>query len=398
MKVLMINSVCGIKSTGRICTDIAEELEKNGHECKIAYGRESVPAQYQRYAVRIGSDIGVKIHAGLSRIFDDTGFHSKRATKKFVQWIEEYNPDVIHLHNLHGYYIHLGILFNYLKKCGKRIIWTLHDCWAFTGHCAHFDFIGCKKWEEGCLACQQKKSYPSSLFFDKSKRNYVLKKELFTNVPNLKIVTPSKWLAGLVKKSFLREYPIEVIYNGIALNVFKPTTSDFREKYGLADKKVLLGVANAWGERKGFDDFLKLSEILSDDYRIVIVGLTEAQKALLPSKVIGILRTNSAQELAEIYTAADLFVNLTYEEVLGLVNIESLACGTPVVTYRTGGSPECIDETCGAVVEKNNLFELDEVIKTLLQTKPFNQTACLLHAGKFGWADKLAKYLQLYKV
>ena len=151
MKVLMINSVCGIRSTGRICTDIAEELEKQGHDVKIAYGRETVPEKYQKYAVRIGTDLDVKLHGIKTRLFDRHGFGSKRATKKFIKWVEEYDPDVIHLHNLHGYYINIKILFDYLKKANKKVVWTLHDCWAFTGHCTHFDFVGCNKWK--CKCC-----------------------------------------------------------------------------------------------------------------------------------------------------------------------------------------------------------------------------------------------------
>ncbi len=363
MKVLMINSVCGIRSTGRICTDIAQVLEKNGHECKIAYGRECVPEQYQKYAYRIGSDLGVKIHAGLSRIFDDTTFHSKRATKKFVEWIKQYDPDVIHLHNLHGYYLHIGELFKYLKTCGKKIIWTLHDCWLFTGHCAYFDFVGCDKWQTGCFACPQKKNYPQSLLKDNSRKNYERKKSLFTGIPNLTLVTPSKWLATLVKQSFLKEYLVDVIPNGIDLEMFKPTESDFRIKYKLEGKKVILGVASVWEKRKGLDDFIKLSEIVDNEYQVVLVGVSEEQKKLLPQNIIGITRTNSVKELAEIYTAADVFVNLTYEDNYPTVNLEAQACGTPVITYKTGGSVESVPSEC--VVEKGDLEAVVNILRKL---------------------------------
>lgn len=353
MKVLMINSVCGIRSTGRICTDIAETLEAQGHTCRIAYGRESVPEKYAKYAVRIGSDLGVKTHAALSRAFDDAGFHSRRATKRFIKWVKAYDPDVIHLHNIHGYYLHIGELFKYLKTCGKKIVWTLHDCWAFTGHCPYFDFIGCEKWKTGCYACSQKKKYPASLLCDRSRKNYALKKRLFTGVKNVTLVTPSEWLAGLARQSFLGEYPVEVVRNGIDLNAFKPTASDFKARHGLADKKILLGVASVWDERKGFADFLKLAERLDDRYRLVLVGLSEAQIARLPQNAIGIARTNSVQELAEIYTAADAFLNFTYEDNYPTVNLEAQACGTPVITYRTGGSVESVPS--GNVVEKGDI-------------------------------------------
>lgn len=342
MKVLMINSVCGIRSTGRICADIAETLEAQGHTCKIAYGRESVPQKYEKYAVRIGIDTGVKIHGALSRVFDTSGFHSRRATKKFIKWVKQYDPDVIHLHNIHGYYLHIGELFKYLKTCGKKILWTLHDCWAFTGHCSYFDFARCEKWKTGCYKCSQKKRYPASLLRDRSKKNYSLKKKWFTGIDNLTLITPSQWLADIVKQSFLGEYTVEVVRNGIDLNVFKPTESDFRVRYGLEDKKILLGVASVWEERKGLADFLKLAEMVDENYAIVLVGLSEKQMQDLPKNVIGITRTNSTKELAQIYTTADVFLNLTYEDNYPTVNLEAQACGTPVITYRTGGSVESV--------------------------------------------------------
>ncbi len=363
MKILMINSVCGRGSTGRICTDIAEMLEKEGHECKIAYGRASVPQKYQKYAVRIGNELGVNIHAALSRIFDDCGFHSHFATKKFVRWVKEYNPDIIHLHNLHGYYLNLEILFDYLRTCGKKIIWTLHDCWAFTGHCCYFSFVGCDKWKRQCGHCVQKKAYPKSMLVDNSRRNFEKKKQLFTGIPNLTIVTPSKWLAGLVKESFLKDYPIKVIHNGIDLNVFKPTSSNFRERYNLENKKIILGVASVWDDRKGFKDFLKLSELIDDNTRIVLVGVNDKQIKLLPPKIIGIRRTNSTKELAEIYTAADVFFNPTYEDNYPTVNLEAQACGTPVITYNTGGSIESVPKE--NVIRRGDVFYIFKLVENI---------------------------------
>ena len=278
MKILQINSVCGIRSTGRICTDLADILEQNGHECKIAYGREIVPEKYKKYAVRIGSDKDVKIHALESRLFDNAGFGSKKATEKFIKWVKEYNPDIIHLHNIHGYYINIEILFEYLAEVDKPVVWTLHDCWAFTGHCAHYSYVKCCRWQNGCNNCPQKNRYPSSFLIDRSQRNWFKKKKLFTSVKNMTLVTPSKWLANEVKQSFLGKYPIKVIPNGIDLNFFKPTPSDFREKNGLVGKKVILGVASAWDFKKGLNDFVELSKILDDNYKIVLVGLSEKQK------------------------------------------------------------------------------------------------------------------------
>ena len=339
----MINSVCGIRSTGRICTDIASELEAQGHQVKIAYGRENVPEQFQRYAVRIGNDLDMRLHGVKARLLDASGFGSKSATKRFIKWVKDYDPDVIHLHNIHGYYINIEILFNYLKNSGKPVVWTLHDCWAFTGHCAYFDFAGCEKWKTGCYGCPQKKSYPSSILIDRSKKNHIQKRRLFTTLSNMTVVTPSQWLAGLVKKSYLGKYNIRVINNGIDTEVFKPTSGDFRQKYNIGSKKIILGVAGVWDRRKGFEDFYKLSSILEDSYQIVLVGLNEKQISALPKNIIGISSTESASELAEIYTAADVFVNPTLEDNYPTVNLEAQACGTPVITYNTGGSPESVD-------------------------------------------------------
>lgn len=360
MRVFQINSVCGIRSTGRICTDLAETLEKQGHESKIAYGRETVPQKYQKYAVRIGSNTSVKIDALKTRLLDNAGLNSKRATKKLIRQIEEYNPDVIHLHNLHGYYLNVECLFAYLKTCGKKIVWTLHDCWPFTGHCAYFDFVGCGKWRNACERCPQKKKYPKSSWMDKSKRNYFKKKELFTGIPNMTIVTPSQWLADLVKQSFLQEYDVRVIRNGIDTNVFKPTESNLREQYNLQDKKILLGVASVWDERKGLNDFIALSHLLDEKYQIVLIGVSNSQIKTLPSKIIGIERTNNVTELAQWYTAADVFLNLTYEDNYPTVNLEAQACGTPVITYATGGSVESIAPSM--VVKQGNLEGVQKLL------------------------------------
>ena len=344
MRVLQINSVCGIRSTGRICTDLADVLLQDGHECKIAYGRESVPEKYRKIAVRIGNDLDAKMHALQSRIFDNAGFGSRLATEKFIEWVKEYNPDIIHLHNIHGYYINIEVLFKYLAESNKPVIWTLHDCWAFTGHCAYFSYVKCDKWKTGCFNCPQKKRYPLSLLWDASKQNWQKKKALFTSVKNMTLVTPSKWLANEVKKSFLSNYPMNVIANGIDLDVFKPTPSDFKEKNGLVGKKIILGVASSWSECKGLKDFIELSKILDEKYKIVLVGLSGNQIKGLPENVMAISRTNNVKELAEIYTAADIFFNPTYEDNFPTVNLEAQACGTPVITYKTGGSVESVPE------------------------------------------------------
>lgn len=391
MKVLMINVVCGIRSTGRICTDLATALEAQGHEVKIAYGRENVPEQFQKYAVRIGSDLDVKLHGVKARLFDGAGFGSKRATEKFIKWAKEYDPDVIHLHNIHGYYINVEVLFNYLKECGKKIIWTLHDCWAFTGHTPYCDSVNCERWIRGCYECPLIKAYPSS-FVDKSKQNWKKKKEIFSGIKDLTIITPSEWLAGLVRKSFLAEYSVKVINNGIDTNKFFPMESDFRKKNDLEGKFVLLGVATVFDDMKGYSDFLNLREMLGDEYHIVLVGLTKEQIKNLPGGILGIERTSSVRELAEIYSAADVFLNLTYCDSFGQVNVEAALCGTPIISYDTGGCKESVGKA-GVVVEKGNLCKVVDRIRKY-RIEPININ---LKKENFDTKSSIADYLYVYK-
>lgn len=361
MKYLFVNSLAGVGSTGRIVAGQCRELMAQGHECLIAYGREKgncddIPTVF------IGSELDHKIHGALNRVFDCQGFGSRRATEKLLKQVREYDPDVVWLHNIHGYYLHIGLLFDYLKKENKKVFWTLHDCWSFTGHCAYFDFAQCDRWKNGCHHCPEKKAYPASLVLDGSKSNYEKKKALFTGVKDLTLITPSKWLAGLVKESYLAEYPVEVVYNTVDRNVFHPTTGDFRKKYSLTDKKMVLGVANVWDARKGMQHFLRLAEMLDDHYRIVLVGVTPEQAAAMPEKIIPILRTNSARELAEIYSTADVFVNPTGEDNLPTVNLEAVACGCRVITFDTGGCAETIG-TEDILVPRGDTEELFKQIK-----------------------------------
>ena len=388
MKIFQINSTCGFGSTGRIAVDILKELEKNGGEGIIAYGRNSAPENVNSY--RIGSDLEVKIHGVLSRITDRQGFYGASATKKLIEKIKDYNPDIIHLHNIHGYYLNVAILFDFLKEYNKPIVWTLHDCWAFTGHCAYFSFNGCEKWKTECNTCPLKKDYPTSLVMDNSKKNYEQKKELFTKPDNITIVTPSKWLKDLTEKSFLGKYPVKVINNGIDLTKFKPTESDFREKNNLQDKFIILGVASVWEERKGLKDFIKLNEMLSENEKIVLVGLDDNQLATLPEDIIGIKRTSSIEELAEIYSSADVFVNPTYEDNYPTTNLEAISCGTPVVTYITGGSPESVFEGNGFSVPQGDVKGIYDAIKKV--------DGCKTPTKDFFDASKRYKeYVDLYK-
>ncbi|AZR73927.1 glycosyl transferase [Anoxybacter fermentans] len=396
MKVLQINSVCGIGSTGRIATDIHNILIENGHESYIAYGRDE--ARGCDTSIRIGSKFDNYMHVVKTRLFDKHGFGSRKATAEFLNKVEKLNPDIIHLHNIHGYYINIELLFKYLKKANKPVVWTLHDCWAFTGHCAYFDYVGCDKWKTICYSCPQKKGYPSSILLDNSKNNYNKKKEIFTGVKNMTIVTPSNWLAGLVKQSFLEEYPVKVINNGIDLEVFKPTASNFRKKYNLENKFIILGVASVWEHRKGYKYFIELSKKIKKDEVIVMVGLTEKQKNKLPNNIIGITRTNNVRELVEIYSAADVFINPTLEDNFPTTNLEALACGTPVITFNTGGSKESVDENCGFVVQKGNIDELIYTIRKIKgQSKSSYSRQCVEKAkALYNKKDNFKKYLELY--
>ena len=367
MRVLFINAVYGITSTGKITAELSEEYEREGHEVKAAYGRSSyVPEKYRKNAVRIGSSFDVYLHAFMTRLTDRHGFYSSHATKRFLKWADEYDPDILWLHNIHGYYINIELLFRWIKsRPSMKKFWTLHDCWSFTGHCAYFTMIGCDKWQVHCERCPQRNSYPSSIT-DNSYSNFEDKRRLFTGINGMTIITPSEWLAGLVKQSYLREYPVEVRYNRIDRNIFRPAFGDFRERFNLADRKIILGVSSVWEKRKGLDDFVRLSEILdAEKYAVVIVGVNEAQMKALPKNIISIQRTNNQRELAEIYTASDVFFNPSYEDNYPTVNLEAEACGTPVITYDAGGCPETIHDERSHIVRCGDIESVKRIIEAI---------------------------------
>lgn len=396
MKVLQINTVCGTGSTGRIATDIHRILIDEGHESYIAYGRD-LPKNCNN-AIRIGSKMDNYTHALKTRIFDKHGFGSVKATHRFIEKVKEIDPDIIHLHNIHGYYINIEVLFNYLKEANKPVVWTLHDCWSFTGHCAYFDYVGCEKWKTGCFKCPEKKSYPRSIIMDNSKNNYLDKKRIFTGVKNITIVTPSQWLANLVKQSILNEYNVKVINNGIDLNIFKPSINNFKNRYNLSDKFIILGIASVWERRKGLKYFIELSEKLKDDEGIILVGLSDKQLKEIPNKIVGILCTNNIEELVDIYSSADVFINPTLEDNFPTTNLEALGCGTPVVTFNTGGSAESIDEKTGLVINDKCVDSMYESIQKIKKDKVFNSKECRSRAENFyDKKNKFIEYLELYK-
>jgi len=390
MKVLQINSACGKGSTGKICVAVSELLNEKGIENYILYS--SGNSDYSQ-GIKYQGAFYTKIQALKSRVFGNYGFNSARSTRRLIREIEKINPDIVHLHNIHAHNCNLSLLFKYFKKANKKLFWTFHDCWAFTGYCPHFDMFGCDKWQSECGKCPQKRYY--SWFFDKSKKLFDKKKKLFIGL-DLTIITPSKWLGELVKQSFLKDYPVKVINNGIDLNIFKPTESNFKEKYNIKDKFILLGVAFGWGVRKGLDVFIELSKRLDERFQIVLVGTDDSVDKQLPKNIISIHRTQNQTELAEIYTSADLFVNTTREENYPTVNMESVACGTPVLTFNTGGSPEMLDETCGMVVPKNDIDRLEKEILRVFVDRPFDKEDCLSKAKQFNKDDKFREYIELY--
>lgn len=399
MKILQINAVCGQGSTGRICVGIADLLKANGHEAYIAYGlgNSSYP---ECFNISTGK-YDYFSHNILSRLTDSEGLHSSKGTQKLINFIEDIQPDVVHIHTLHGHYINYKKLFEFLQNRGIPIVITLHDCWLFTGHCAHFDQLGCDKWKIECKDCQFLNAYPQSWFVDNSRRNFHLKRILLTSIgKNLTLVPVSYWLEGLLRQSFLKNMNIQTIHNGIDLDVFRPTYNEkLLQKYNLMGKKIIIGVALPWSSYKGFPDFIKLRSLLSNDYAIIMVGLSEKQMNEIPQGIIGITRTNSTKELAELYTIADVLVNTTYCDNYPTVNLEAIACGTPVITYNTGGSPEAVDQYTGIVVSQGNIGELVNAIHTLLRESNVALTQKCRERALSNFDKKVCflSYVDLYK-
>ena len=394
MRILLINEECGTGSTGRICTDIAEALEKKGHEVKIAYGRNDniVPEQFKRFAIKIGNNMELKLHGVKARLLDGAGFGSTVSTRKFIKWVKEYDPDIIHLHNLHGYYINVAILFEYLKKCEKKIFWTLHDVWAFTGHSAYCDAVQCEKWKSGCGRCPQLLVYPKA-YIDRSMQNWCKKRALFTGVKGMEIITPSKWLKNLVSQSFLKAYPVKVIHNGIDTEKFCVLKNNCKEKHNLIDKKIILSVATVWNDLKGYTDFIKLAECLDEEYLIVLVGGREqVKKVIVPTNMRVIDRTQNIQELVELYNAADVYLNLTYCDTYPTVNLEAVACGTPVISYKVGGSTESTLDFGGIIVKRGDLKGVVEALKVSGELK-----VKIADVNKLDKSYAISEYMKLYQ-
>ena len=396
MKIFQINSVCGVRSTGRIVADIYTRLRAAGHDCIMAYGRDE-SANCGGDAFKFNTRAGVYADALLSRITGKAGCFSTHATKHLLSEIDRYNPDVVHLHNLHGYYVNAFMLVSELARRKKPVVWTLHDCWPFTGHCAYFDKYGCDKWKSLCRDCPAKHDYPKSLFFDASKEQYEKNREIFTLPDNMTIVTPSKWLKNLVKQSFLSRYDVVVINNGVNGDAFSIKARYTALPEYLNGSEYVLGVALPFGERKGFSDFMRLRKELTDKYRIVMVGLSDKQIAALPPGITGIRRTNDVHALAALYANARCFVNLTQEDNFPTTNIESLMCGTPVVTYDTGGSPESVFAGAGEAVKKGDVTRVARILENICPGDADRQKIALEAAHRFGTDAMADKYVALYE-
>lgn len=392
----IINSYnCG--STGTIACKIGDFAEKDGYEVLRCFPKHKKNIEQKKEnQILFGIPFLYKINDYLCKITGLYGFFQFYNTRKLIKELKKFKPSVVHLHNLHSSYVNLKILFNYLSKSNVNVVWTLHDCWALTGHCSHFTLSKCEKWKYGCNRCKRHYvDYPKA-FTDVSALQWKRKKKLFTKIEKIVFVTPSLWLNGLFKQSFLNNKKNVVIRNGIDLRIFKPTASDFREKYGIpSDKFIILGVAFGWNYTKGFDVFLDLADRLDDSYQIVLVGTNEIIDRKLPDNIISIHRTADQFELAKIYSAADLFMNPTRQEMLGMVNIEANACGVPVVTYNTGGSPECILSTSGYVCKNNDIDELISLISEIRERRPFISEKCVDSAKRFNQDDKYSEYIEL---
>lgn len=403
-KLLQINPVIRANtSTGRIMQEIGELAMANGWESYIAYsyGRDGIKPCSSKL-VPVGNRLDVAWHGLVTRMTDRHGLASCMVTRSFIREIERIKPDIIHIHNLHGYFLNYRILFGYLAKCNVPVIWTVHDCWLYTGHCNHYSLQECYKWKSQCENCPQRTKFPASWGIDRSRQNYLDKKKAFTSISKERmiIVPVSEWMRDEMQQSFFVDANFHVIHNGISLENFQiRDTGSIRVKFGLENLHVILGVASIWMKEKGWNDFMQMSTMLNEDEVIVLVGVTEEQKERLPTNVIGISRTENVHQLAELYSAAVAFVNPTWQDNYPTVNLEAIACGTPVVTYRTGGSIEAVTDKTGIVVEQGDVQGLLDAVRLIEERgKGFYQEVCRQYAMEnFDKNDRYADYIRLYE-
>lgn len=388
-KLLQINICNAMLSTGKIAEDISKVAICHGWDTYTAWGRFAKPSVSTQF--QVGGKFNTYMHYLAHKLFDREGLVSKCATKNLIKRIDEIKPDIIHLHNIHDHYMNYPLLFEYLSKADIPVVWTQHDCWAFTGGCMYYDLQNCDKWKSQCRNCPEHRA----LLGDTTEKQFALKRDLLAKIKNLTYVPVSDWLGESLLESHQKNRPIITIHNGVDVGLFKPV-----EKTNQSNKFTILGVAAVWDKRKGLDDFIQLRSMLSiEDYDITLVGLTEKQIKSLPYGIKGITRTTNVQELVQLYSDADVFVNPTYSDNFPTTNLEALACGTPVITYKTGGSPEAIDENTGAVVEQGNVSALSEKIKEfqVLGFKQKHLADCRKRAEEHFDKDKcFEKYIELY--
>ena len=397
MKILQINSSINSGSTGRITEQIGAVALEKGHQSYIAFGRTENSSKSVK--IKIGGICNVFLHFLESFLFDRHAFSSRIATYFFLRKVDKIAPDIIALYNLHGYYLNVEMLFKYIKAKNIPVVWTLFDCWAFTGHCSYFDNINCEKWKSHCEKCPKSSYYPRSFILDNSKRNFSAKKTIFNNVENMKIVVHSEWLKTMVSCSILNKYKVNVIPSGVDVSVFKPQKSGLKQKLKLDNKTIILGCASIWDKRKGLDDFIQLSVLLPDNFQIVLIGLSNKQLKQVDKKIIGISRTENIAQLVDFYNLADVFVNPTYQDNFPTTNLEALACGTPVITYNTGGSPEAIDTNTGFVVEKGDIQGIYDAIMKISELKSdFYIDNCRKRAVEyFDNTKTFAQYVRIFE-
>ncbi len=396
MKLVQINTVCN-GGTGKIMQAIQIEAEKAGFETISFVGRRQV---YQSpRCERYGGFFSFWTHVFINTVFDKQGYGSYFSTRKIIKRLRQEQPDIIHLHNLHGYYLNLPLLFQYLgNEFQGKIFWTFHDCWPFTGHCAHFVKAGCDKWKKECFDCPNKKQYPISWFFDSSKSNYYVKKRWFSNLKNLSIIVPSNWMKEMVEQSFMRDYPLYIISNGIDLSIFRKREDTLiREKYRIPEeKKILLGVAANWMLDKGLKDFINLSEVIPAEYVIVLVGLSAKQIRKMPKNIIGIKRTEDMNELAEIYSAAHIFINPSEEESFSLVTVEAMACGTPVIVRDTSAVRELVNDKNGIIMGQHESEDYRRAIK-MIEERGIEANLVVMEGQKHSVDKMTKKVVELYQ-
>ena len=396
MKVLQINVVCGQGSTGRIAVDIANMLKSKGEEAYIAYGYGTTVYQD---SYRITTNTETRINAHIYAHLGLQGRGTKYGTKKLLNWIDSIQPDIIHLHNIHGSYVNYPLLFKYIIEKNIPVVWTIHDCWPVTGACAHFVLAKCNKWEKGCSSCSYKGPYKEQSLIDNAKNTYQVKRKLFTSVPRMRLVPVSQWMNNVLKKSFLKGVQSTVIYNGIDLGVFRFRASDIKRTIGVNGRSIILGVASQWGDMKGLNDYFRLNVLKPEDCTIVLVGLSSEQIENLPNGIIGITRTKDITELAELYSAADVTLSLSYAESMGLTLVESMSCGTPVVTYDNTAQPELVTPNTGYVVKTGRVDDVAICVsKIICKGRRFFSSACRNRVEKlFNKEDRYQDYYSEYR-